>query len=179
MDEIWKPIKGYEGCYEISNYGNVRSLDRYVKSKCGGLRFLKGQILKLITDDDGYLRVGLNKNGKYYNYGVHRLVAEAFVPNPNNYPCVNHKDEIKSNNIFTNLEWCTNAYNLKFGHRLEKVIKKRKIPILQFTKEMEFVSYYESCSDAALINNFSSQGNINLCLKGYLKSAYGYIWKYV
>lgn len=187
MEEIWKPIKGYEGYYEISNYGNVKGVDRYIKNKWGTLTLWKGRLLKLKIDDDGYNRVGLYKNGKYSNYGVHRLVAEAFIPNQNNLPQINHKNENKTDNFVyvnsygtvniekSNLEWCTNEYNLKYGHRLEKAQEKRKIPILQFTKELEFVAYYKSATDAALINGFDNS-NITWCAKGHLKSAYGYVW---
>lgn len=177
MEEIWKPIKGYEGCYEISNKGNVKGVDRYIKNRWGTLTLWKGCVLKLITDNDGYLRVGLYKNGKYSNYGVHRLVAEAFIQNPNNLQCINHKNEIKTDNRVENLEWCTNSYNLNYGHRLEKAMEKIKIHILQFTKNMDFVAYYKSATEAALVNGFDNS-NISWCAKGHLKSAYGFIWRY-
>lgn len=189
MEEIWKPVYGFEGFYEISNFGNVRGVDRYIKNRWGTLTLWKGRILKLRTDDDGYLRVGLKKYGKNYSKGVHRLVGEAFIPNPNNLPQINHKDENKKNNFVfinpdgtvnfekSNLEWCTNEYNLNYGSRLEKAIEKRKIHILQFTKNMDFVGYYDSLTEAAnSVDGLTS--NICSCCKQNIKSAYNYIWRY-
>lgn len=164
MDEIWKQIKGYEGLYEVSNCGNIYSK---ISHKC----------LKQMTDKYGYLYVNLYKENKLYHKTVHRLVAEAFIPNTDNLPQVNHKDENKINNIVSNLEWCNNYYNLNYGNRLNKAMEKRKLPILQFTKNMEFVSYYKSIKDAALINGFNGS-NICWCLKGNIKSAYGFLWIY-
>lgn len=100
MIEIWKDIKGYEGLYQISNCGNVKSL--------------KTNKNLYLSDSKGYQRVGLYK-GKRIMYAVHRLVAETFIPNPNNYPCVNHKDYNKKNNNVTNLEWCNHKYNNNYG----------------------------------------------------------------
>ena len=101
--EIWKDIEGYEGLYEVSNLGNVKSLNKR-----------KGRILKPIKDHFGYLRVNLY-NSEYKIHKVHRLVAEAFIPNPNNYPIINHKDEDKTNNRVENLEWCDHKYNNNYG----------------------------------------------------------------
>ena len=115
MQEIWKEIEGYEGLYEVSNLGRVRSLDReQFQIGNGGSyfkRIYKGRILKFKIDYHGYYRVHLSVNGERKHYLVHRLVAEAFIPNPNNLPCVNHKDEDKTNNSVDNLEWCDVAYN--------------------------------------------------------------------
>ena len=108
MDEIWKPVVGYEGLYEVSNFGRVRSLRR-------------NKILKLKNEVDGYIRVTLCNGGTEKLYQVHRLVAQAFIPNPDNLPQINHKDEVKSNNIVTNLEWCTVHYNNTYGTRLQRV----------------------------------------------------------
>lgn len=189
MEEIWKPIYGFEGMYEISNFSRVKSLDRFKINRWGQRQLIKGRILKQRIDKDGYSRIGLYKNGKYYCFGAHRLVAEAFIPNPNNLPCVNHKDENKLNNFVyvnpdgtvdfekSNLEWCTNSYNLNYGHRLEKAIEKRKIHILQFTKNMDFVGYYDSLTEAAnSVNGLAS--NICSCCKQNIKSAYNYVWRY-
>ena len=119
MIEEWRPIEGYEGLYEVSSYGRVRSLDRYVKNGCS-YRLHKGKVLSLLKGEYGYLQVNLHCNGKMYKKYVHRLVAETFLPNPDNLPEVNHKDEDKSNNRVDNLEWCNRKYNLSYGTRLER-----------------------------------------------------------
>ena len=115
--EEWRTIKGYEGLYEVSSYGMVRSLDRYDKNN----HFRKGCILKQNNDGRGYMSVQLCLDGKIKKYLVHRLVAQAFTPNPGGLPQVNHKDEDKSNNSVENLEWCDVTYNLNYGTRKDKV----------------------------------------------------------
>lgn len=125
MSEIWKDIPNYENLYQVSNYGRVRSLHNRFKNKT----YLKG-----CKNSKGYLLVTLCKNHTQKAFNIHRLVAEAFIPNPNNLPCVNHIDENKINNIFTNLEWCTYQYNNTYGHRLEKSIATRKRNHSPFSK---------------------------------------------
>lgn len=120
--EIWKDIKGYEGLYQVSNYGRVKSL----KGTGNGIRKKDDIIILSFRNSNGYNRVHLMKNGKEQNIYVHRLVAEAFIPNPNNYPIVNHKDEDKSNNNVNNLEWCTHKYNVNYGTATERMSKTRK-----------------------------------------------------
>ena len=109
MEEIWKDIEGYEGIYQVSNNGRVRSL-----------LYNKIKMLKTQTYKRGYKYIALSKNGEKKKYKIHRLVAQAFIPNPNNYPQINHKDEDKSNNYINNLEWCTPKYNNNFGTRNER-----------------------------------------------------------
>lgn len=116
MQEVWKDIKNYEGCYQISNLGRVRSLTRKVKT-FNGVRTSKGQLLKPLKTNTGYYRVDLKQNQKDKYMSIHRLVAEAFIPNPNNYPCVNHKDNNPQNNCVDNLEWCTQSYNVKYAYK--------------------------------------------------------------
>ena len=106
-NEIWKDIRGYEGIYKISSYGRVWSLKRK--------GVVKEKILSQTYNNNGYLRISLNKNNKSKSILVHRLVAQSFIPNPNNLPCVNHKDENKLNNQVDNLEWCTHKYNNNYG----------------------------------------------------------------
>ena len=115
MKEIWKDIEGYEGLYQVSNLGNVKRL-RHGDYKCvQGYRVFPERLKILSFDKKGYLQVGLSKNNKQTMRRVHRLVAEAFIPNPNEYPMINHKDENKANNNVNNLEWCDARYNVIYS----------------------------------------------------------------
>lgn len=116
MIEIWRDIKGFEELYQVSNFGRIKSLEKYVKCNGGSFRIKKEQILKPGKSKTGYLNVVLRKNNISYTYYVHRLVAEAFLPNPNNWLYINHKDENKHNNKANNLEWCTKKYNTNYGN---------------------------------------------------------------
>ena len=109
MEEIWKDIQGYEGLYQVSNYGRVKSLH-------------KGErILTLGRTTRGYSGITLYKHGKLQPFSVHRLVAMAFIPNPHNLPMVNHKDECRTNNNVENLEWCDSLYNSRYGNCRKKI----------------------------------------------------------
>lgn len=119
-EEIWRPIVGYEGLYEVSSYGRVRSLDKYVKSKSESYRLIKGKILIGSITKDGYARCLIRVNGVGRSYFVHKLVADAFLSNPDNLPEVNHRDEDKINNRVDNLEWCDHKYNMNYGTRQER-----------------------------------------------------------
>ena len=123
MEEIWKWIDGYENMYQVSNIGHVRSVDRYVYCEVSPnkLQHLFGKALKIRTDKKGYATVGLSKDGKQKVGKIHRLVAQAFIPNPLNLPQVNHIDGNKTNNNVLNLEWCDNSYNQKhaWAHGLQ------------------------------------------------------------
>lgn len=112
MKEIWKDIEGYEGLYQVSNFGNVYSFLTKKKLKPG--------------NDKGYLKVNLSKQKKVKQFTMHRLVAKAFIPNPNNYPIINHKDENPSNNHVNNLEWCDYRYNNNYGTMKERISKTLK-----------------------------------------------------
>ena len=125
MEEIWKDIEGYEGLYEVSSYGRVRSLGQFVNHNYGGYAYRKGRILKPGLGSKKYLSVTLSKNGIQKQYSVHRLVAQAFIPNINNLPIINHKDENKLNNCVDNLEWCDYKYNVNYGNRLNKFYDSR------------------------------------------------------
>lgn len=118
---IWRDIKGYEGIYQVSNYGEVIRLMSY--DSRGHLR--KSKILKQNRNKYGYLQLGLHKNGKEKKFLVHRLVAETFIPNEKKYPEINHKDENKQNNSVSNLEWCNRIYNVNYGNAQIKRIKTR------------------------------------------------------
>ena len=119
-NEIWKDIPNYEGLYQVSNLGRVKSLDREIVRRDGRIERCKGLILKQ-SNNRGYSYVRICKNSKYKSLKVHRLVAGAFIPNEENLPQVNHKDENTSNNIVDNLEWCTMEYNIRYGTAHQRV----------------------------------------------------------
>ena len=156
-----KDIKGYEGLYAVTPEGEVWSY-KYKK------------FLTPADDGNGYLRVGLFKNGERKMYMVHRLVAMAYLPNPENLPQVNHRDENKANNCLQNLEWCDASYNTNYGTCIERRSSKHKKAILQFTLDGEFVREWDCANDVGI----EVQSNIVACLKGRRKMAYNYIWKY-
>ena len=168
--EKWKDIEGYEGLYQVSNMGRVKSLNY---NRTG-----EEKILKSRKDRGGYLRVSLSKEGKVKTFKVHRLVAQAFIPNPNNLPQVNHKDEDKQNNCVENLEWCNRSYNCNYGSRNERMAKSKSIPILQFSKTGEFIRKWDSAMQVERELGFN-HGSISKCLKGKkYKLVGGYKWRY-
>lgn len=118
--EIWKDIENYEGLYQVSNYGRVKSLPRMYAQKHGIIE----KILKL-QDSNGYLKCQIYKNGKQKRYFLHRLMAIAFIPNPNFLPCINHIDGNKLNNKIENLEWCTRSQNVRHAYKLGLIISRK------------------------------------------------------
>ena len=177
MEEIWKDIKGYEDLYKISNFGKVKSLNYHLTGK--------DRILKYGINTQGYLFVQLSKNGKVKTFGIHRLVAQTFIENPENLPQVNHIDEDKTNNKVSNLEWCTAKYNNNYGTRVHKMIctqlnrKDLSKAVLQFDLNGNFIKEYCSSREAArTLGNRDFCGNISRCSNGIIKTAYGYKWKY-
>lgn len=175
MQEIWKDVKGYENIYQISNLGNVRSLDRIVNCN-GGTRLVKGKSLSRCNRGNGYLFVTFGKRGKQHNMDIHRMVASAFIPNPNNYEQVNHKDEIKTNNIATNLEWCTPKYNTNYGTAVERRAAKTSKRVNQI-RDGKRVKAWRSLSEIKRTTNYSI-GNISSCCNGKRENAHGYQWEY-
>lgn len=132
--EIWKEIPGFEGFYEVSQYGNVRSLDRIIVFKDGRKIKKKGTVLKPIINQDGYLNVQLSKSDHVKTARIHRLVAEAFILNPEQLPEVNHKDEDKTNNNVNNLEWCDRFYNCGYGTRNKRISHGNSKPVIAYMK---------------------------------------------
>lgn len=176
--EIWKPIKNYEGWYEVSNFGRVRSLDRFVNHSNKGFKSLrKGKIISPGKTKDGYLFVHISKNQKSQNLRINRLVAQTFIPNPNNYPQVNHRDEDKTNNKFSNLEWCTAKYNDNYGSRNKKVAKERGKRVAQLTLDGQVVHVWSSAHEC--VQAGFNYGNVCACCRGKRNVHKGYRWKYV
>ena len=122
MEEIWKDVKGFEGFYQVSNLGRVRQLDRISVSENRSTQKIKGTIKKAEVGKNGYNMVMFYKDSKYKCAYVHRLVAQAFIPNPDNLPQVNHKDEIRTNNCVDNLEWGDSKYNNNYGTKIDRLM---------------------------------------------------------
>lgn len=177
MEEIWKDIKGYESLYQVSNLGRIKSLERKVKNTSCSYRTIKQKILNCGKCIAGYYYIILYKKQIKKPFRIHRLVAEAFIPNPNNYPCVNHKDENKENNVWTNLEWCTHKYNMNYGTSIKRMSEKHKKKVIQYTKNNEFVEEFNSLKEASDKIGINSS-SIMRCCKNKQKTCGGYIWKY-
>jgi hypothetical protein len=192
--EIWRDIAGYEGYYQVSNFGRVRSLDK-MQNYNGSARLHKGKILKPNNDGRGYLIVDLSKNNRSVTRTIHRLVAMAFLDNPNNLPQVNHKDEVKTNNFVfvnedgtvdydkSNLEWCTVSYNVNYGNAaVERGLKQRndrnksKLTAM-YTLDGNLVDIYPSAREASRLTGIPKT-LIYKCCKGENKTAKGFVFKY-
>lgn len=197
--EVWKPVRNYEGKYMVSNTGKVKSLNYR--------RTGKEKILKPYVNGGGYLSIFLSKDGKGKHYLVHRLVAESFLPNPNNLPCVNHIDENKLNNIVDNLEFCSYSYNNSYNGKAKKVgkkirgrkqteehikkraekmrgrklseeqIKKMSKPVFSVDKDSGLILWWKSASEAERCTGIA-QGHITSCCKGKRHTAGNHYWFY-
>jgi hypothetical protein len=179
MNEIWKDVPGYEGLYEISNFGNVMSLNyrghgyrKQLTPKC---------------NNAGRLWVELCKNGERKPWLIHRLVGMVFIPNPNEYPQINHKDENPKNNVVSNLEWCTREYNIQYYRdrhperppfRPSRNYRVRSnIPVIQLTKDGTVVRRWDNSCQVKKTMGWSDW-SVAECCRGNRKTAYGFIWKY-
>lgn len=173
MEEKWKDILGYEGLYQISNLGRVKSLERTDSLN----RIVEEKILKPRKDKGGYLMVNLSKDGKLKTFKVHRLVALHFLPNPNNYTEVNHIDENKENNAVSNLEWCDRKYNINYGTALKRSAEKQSKQVIQYDLEGNEIARFPSTIEIERQYGFSHR-HIGKCCLGKYKTAYHYKWQY-
>lgn len=177
MSEEWRDVVGYEGLYQVSDQGRVKSLERKVRHWRGGERIQKERILKQNAVYGGYLIVRLSDGGKSKTLKVHRLVCEAFHDNPDNKSDVNHINEDKTDNRSCNLEWCTRKENCNHGTRNERMAKTQSKPVGQYTLDGELVKIWPSAIEVQRQTGFA-QGNIWHAANGKYKQAYGFRWKY-
>ncbi|MDE3290425.1 HNH endonuclease [Lacticaseibacillus paracasei] len=166
--EIWKDIEDYKGLYQVSNLGRVRSLERVDSNG----HYVKEKVLASFPNRNGYFKVNLYRDRNIKQVSIHRLVAAAFLDNPDNLPEVNHIDEDKSNNAVSNLEYCTVMYNNTYGTRLERVAKALECPICAITSSGQR-HYFDSVNEAARVLGLKRQGITN-CLHGRRKHHGGF-----
>lgn len=176
-NEVWKDVVGYDGRYQVSNKGNVRSVARKdsIGRKCGG------RVLRPGYDKDGYRQVSLCKDGKPKTKKIHRLVTEIFIPNPNGFSEVNHKDEIKTNNYVENLEWCTRKYNVNYGTAIERVTQTQSKKVRAINVKTGEVLTFTSINEAG--RKGYSGGHISASCRGVYNTGggnlyRGYKWSY-
>lgn len=182
-NEIWKDVVGFEGLYKISNYGRIIACERKIHREKYGSYTIPQKFLKPTYDKDNYLKTAFrNREGERFYFRVHRVVAEAFLPNENNLPEINHKDGVKDNNYVGNLEWCTTKYNInysynKLGRKGQNGGMNRRVQKIN-PKTLEVISEYESIREASESVGSKSTA-INNCLNGRTKTSFGYIWRFV
>lgn len=177
MSVIWKPVAGYEGYYEVSDAGDVRSIDRIVK-KWDGEKLSRGRVLAPSVNLQGYLFVELFRDGIGKPKTIHRIVAEAFIPNPTNLPQINHRDEDKRNNRVENLEWCDGAYNIRYGTNRERAAQKMRKAVVVTTQDGREYGRYPSLGAVS-----EAVGRCKSAICGYIKnggvSPIGLIFQYL
>lgn len=181
INEIWKPVKDFEGYYEISNFGRVKSLEKFnsIRGKDRTIGYMrKERILKHTIVSGGYLQVKLFKDTKYKNCHIHRLVAEAFIDNPLNKPFVNHLDCDRSNNYYKNLEWCTQKENINYAQKVNSTYNNRNKKVKQYDNKNNLINVYNSISEASR-NTGITIASISYCANKKRKTGGGYIWHFV
>lgn len=177
LNEEFRDIKGYEGQYQVSNYGRIKSLCRLSKCKNEKYKIIKEKILRVNYGTNKYAIVTFSKNKKIKTFEIHRLVAEAFIPNPDNLPCVNHRNEIKNDNRIENLEWCTYSYNNSYNGKAKKINEERKKPVLQFNLKGKLLKEYNSITEASLKTKYDKT-TISKCCNNIIKKSKKYLWKF-
>lgn len=176
VKEIWKDIEGYDGVYQISNIGNVQSVQTYYRKRTG-VTTVRTQPIKQFVNKYGYLVVTLHKNCIAKTKTVHRLIAKAFIPNPDNLPCINHKNQIKTDNRLENLEWCTYEYNNSYGDKMLRISVSSGFVVAQIdAKTNEVIRVFHSAREAGRVINSK---HISECCRGERETACGYKWKYL
>lgn len=194
MKEIWKDIKDYEGLYQVSTFGRVKSLPKTYIDSMGRHSQRKEKLMSLrISSRTGYPTVNLSKCNMTKTHSVHRLVAEAFIPNPKNLPCINHKDESRDNNRVENLEWCTYQYNNTYGTAIERrneslrryfdtheVIghEGKSSHIIQFSLSGDIIREFRSIDEAERELKLGKSSGVSACCNKKLKTAYGFVWRF-
>lgn len=183
MEEIWKDIKDFEDLYQVSNMGRVKSLERVILRNNGNPQTIKERFVKLCKNKQGYYQVSLWKNGVEKRYLLHRLIAEHFIPNPENKPCIDHINTDPTDNRIENLRWCTHKENnnnpLTIKHRskprnwnIKGFNHWQSKPVAQLTKQGELLNIYPNAYSVGIFQ-------INACCNGKRKTAGGYKWQYV
>lgn len=172
MSEMWKPISGFENLYQVSNSGRVKSFKKSTKYRCRDEYILKPSLA-----NNGYYQVTLySESHKRKKFLVHRLVASAFIENPDNLPQINHKDENRLNNNVDNLEWCSALYNNRYGTAFIRSIETKSNPIEQYTLDKKLIATYKSARIASELLGFNKNNIRDCCNSGRI--GYGYYWKY-
>lgn len=177
--ECWRWVPGYEGWYQVSTRGRVRSVDRWVTDKNGIKYFIKGRILQPQRDRNGYLHIMLYRDGKHRKFYVHRLVAMAWLDNPENKPQVNHRDENPSNPDVFNLSYCTASENINYGTRNKRHADSLSKPVQALDPETgQVVKEFPSAKEAE--RNGFNLGHVAACCRGEYgyRTHKGYIWRY-
>lgn len=169
--EEWKDIKGYESLYQVSNEGRVRSIRNQ-------------KLMKPKTDKKGYKVIQFSVNGERRTFKVNRLVAQAFIENPNNLPCTNHKDCNPTNNRVENLEWCDYIYNNHYANRVEKasikMVNNPKISreVYKYTLDGDLIAKYPSANEAQRDMGINRSRGVSMCCRGIIPTYKGYKWSY-
>ena len=182
-NEIWKPVKGYEGLYEVSSYGRVKNLGKYYQETFNGITktmYSSPRMSTLRYDNYGYLRTQLTKDGKCKHFLVHRLVAIAFIPTDDCSLQINHKDGIKDNNNVENLEWVTPKENVVHAHKMGLCgLSSRAKQVAKLNEEGDIISVFITATEAtkSMGINKSNSNIADCCRRGYGR-VFGYKWKY-
>lgn len=178
-NEVWKDVPNYEGIYKASNFGRIKMVKRTLIDSLGKKTNKKEHILKPRTGNRYYM-IALYKNGKREDLLLHRVIAQTFIPNPENKPFVNHKDENCFNNCSDNLMWCTHKENMNWGTRNKRISKhsKSKRKVNQYDMDDNYIKTWDCMTDFFKSKNMPFKTGIIECCKGNRKSSMGYKWKY-